>query len=421
VSHILRSLYAGLIVGFSALCACPAPPPVKPFAPVDAERWNVTVDTDDPSWGPQEALVSIVVFEDFQCPYTKGIQPHLRALRHRFPDDLRIVFKALPLPFHQAADDLALAAFCAHEQGHFLPFHDALFERQEAALGDSLERLAESLEIAIVPFTQCLASPRPARRLQAHARLARKVRVGATPTLFTNGRRVTGEYPLEGLIRLVQSEIDTATVLANTVGRGPELYNRLLDGSQNHQILASAPVRLPTEPSPRRGHVGAPFEIAVWLNFSSGLQTRLAGALLKLQSERYPREDVTLLLQPFASPGDAHGVMAARIASCAVEQGRFWAFVQRLSVNDISRHQSRQSEAHLMAAAKSAQIDSEHLGICRRDPLREATDLARWAKDHELGIQTAPSLYINGRRYDGSLGWGPRALKRLLLIAESDF
>src|SRR6185503_4905247 len=68
----------------------------------DERTWNVPVDSS-PRLGPDDALVTIIEFSDFQCPFCKRVQPTLRAVRARYGDDVRIVWKHLPLPFHPLA------------------------------------------------------------------------------------------------------------------------------------------------------------------------------------------------------------------------------------------------------------------------------------------------------------------------------
>ena len=50
-----------------------------------------------------DGLVTIVEFSEFQCPYCRRVEPALAELLQRFPNDVRIVFKHLPLGFHEHA------------------------------------------------------------------------------------------------------------------------------------------------------------------------------------------------------------------------------------------------------------------------------------------------------------------------------
>ncbi|HEX3345316.1 MAG TPA: thioredoxin domain-containing protein, partial [Polyangiaceae bacterium] len=56
-----------------------------------------------PVRGNAAALVTIVEFSDFQCPFCSRVEPTLEAVRHKFGDKVRIVWKNEPLPFHPNA------------------------------------------------------------------------------------------------------------------------------------------------------------------------------------------------------------------------------------------------------------------------------------------------------------------------------
>jgi protein-disulfide isomerase len=83
-----------------------------------------------PVSGPSDALVTIVEFSDFECPYCGRVQPTLRTVLSGAGSDVRIVFKHFPLSMHAHARPAAIAADCAHAQGRFWEFHDLVFDGQ---------------------------------------------------------------------------------------------------------------------------------------------------------------------------------------------------------------------------------------------------------------------------------------------------
>ena len=97
--------------------------------PDPAKAYRVPTDLR-PQVGPDDALVTIVEFSDFQCPFCSRVEPTIQALRRRYGNDLRVVWRNGPLPFHDHAQLAAEAAMEAYAQrGHdgFWHFHDALF------------------------------------------------------------------------------------------------------------------------------------------------------------------------------------------------------------------------------------------------------------------------------------------------------
>jgi protein-disulfide isomerase len=104
----------------------PTPPPIA-GRPDPAAYYNVTIG-DAQGIGPDDALVTIVTWSDFQCPYCSRVSPTIDELRKEYGADLRYVFKHNPLGFHKDARPAALAAEAAGEQGKFWEMHDKLFE-----------------------------------------------------------------------------------------------------------------------------------------------------------------------------------------------------------------------------------------------------------------------------------------------------
>lgn len=77
--------------------------------------WKIPIDKS-PVLGDPGALVTIVAFLDFQCPFRRRVQATLRELQSRYGRDLRIVFKHNPLPFHYQAMPAAMLALEARAE-----------------------------------------------------------------------------------------------------------------------------------------------------------------------------------------------------------------------------------------------------------------------------------------------------------------
>ena len=106
----------------------PSQPASKPTPPT-TEKLEVSfvpVSPDDAVKGNDKALVTVVVFSDFQCPYCNKAKTTTTKLVKKFGKQVRWVFKHNPLPFHKNALDAAKASLVAKKYGKFWKMHDVL-------------------------------------------------------------------------------------------------------------------------------------------------------------------------------------------------------------------------------------------------------------------------------------------------------
>jgi len=177
----------------------PNPPSPKPSPGGLDPDVTYPVDVEGrPALGPDDALVTVAVFSDFQCPYCSRIAPTLHELVEA-EDDVRVVSMQLPIPSHPRARDAAKAALAAQRQDKFWPMHDALFEHSGALSGAELSAYAEELGLDVAQFEDDLADPAIEARIEADVAMARELGVRSTPATFVNGHYVRGAVPLSTL------------------------------------------------------------------------------------------------------------------------------------------------------------------------------------------------------------------------------
>jgi protein-disulfide isomerase len=175
---------------------------------------------NSPVRGPSDALVTLVEFSDFECPFCKRVEPTLLRLLERYPKNLRLVWKDFPLPQHKNARLLANFAADANARGSsagFWAVHDALFAHADVLDDNALGELAGK---AGMDGALLLISARAGvhdAAIHADMALAQKLGVKGTPTFFVNGRPLQGVLPLEQFDALVQEELKSA---ARIVARG---------------------------------------------------------------------------------------------------------------------------------------------------------------------------------------------------------
>ena len=149
------------------------------------------------SIGPDDAPVTIIEFEDYRCPACRNFNSQTgRLMRQNYAtgDDAILRWVAYDFPiFGQVSWPPALAARCAEDQGRFWEMHDLLYARTEAWYGESNPNaafvdLAEIIGLDIGAFRQCLTERPHLQDIAASRKYGETVGVGATPTLYMNGR-----------------------------------------------------------------------------------------------------------------------------------------------------------------------------------------------------------------------------------------
>lgn len=213
--------------------AAPAPhaasqPPPAPRAPTVAhaaahtERPSLPVDDDHPttidaatiarlklyrgpSRGPAAAPVTIVVFADMMCPFCGKMLASLDQLFDEYPGKVRLVMKQLPV--HTEAVMPAEAVLAADAQGKFWELHDLLMAHQDDLSRDHVLALAGQAGLDVAALRTALDGHAYAAALAADTGAARELGVNATPTLFVNGKQVTGALPIESLRSTVEQAL----------------------------------------------------------------------------------------------------------------------------------------------------------------------------------------------------------------------
>jgi len=183
--------------------AAPRPRPSGP----DPDKIHQLEVGDSPVKGAGEARVTIVEFSDFQCPYCGRVGPTLERLLAEYPEDVRIVYKHLPLSMHAQALPAAKASMAAGRQGKFWEMHDLLFQNQSALGEAKFVELARGLGLDEARFEQDYRSPEVAAEVARDMNEARRLGVTGTPGFFVNGRFASGARPYESFKAMVDAAL----------------------------------------------------------------------------------------------------------------------------------------------------------------------------------------------------------------------
>jgi protein-disulfide isomerase len=168
-----------------------------------------------PSRGPFDAPILIVKFADFECADC-GPQT-LDAIERAYPARIRIVFRQFPLrSIHRHAQKAAEASLCAHAQGRFWEYHDLIFASLReagvaAAAGifgtDALKAHAARIGLDAALFDASLDAGTYAAAVERDLQEGRAAGVTGTPTVFINGRLLSGNQPYADVRKVVDDEL----------------------------------------------------------------------------------------------------------------------------------------------------------------------------------------------------------------------
>jgi Na+/H+ antiporter NhaA len=201
---------------FRVIAMLPAPLRARQLAGTAEELLDLSDDVSpehDHIRGSDQAPVTLVEYGDYQCPYCGRAEVVIRELLETFGDNLRYVWRHLPLnDVHANAQMAAEAAEAAGSQGHFWEMHDRLLAAQDELTVVDLTRHAEQLGLDMDRFWDELRRREHAPRVDRDVASADASGVVGTPTFFINGRRHSGAYDVASLTAEVEAARERAAV-----------------------------------------------------------------------------------------------------------------------------------------------------------------------------------------------------------------
>jgi protein-disulfide isomerase len=241
------------------------PPPAEPSDLASEADMNDTVTHlrvpvgSSPVDGKPTALITLVLFSDFEDPFSFHELTVIRDLQKKYGDDLRLVWKDFPLTFHPMAIPMLLAARDAREargdaafwQAFTILFdeHAKLHKLNDAILKDNEKRMkanpplpqksvlrlgepqfkdaARQLKISSAKQKDMLATKLNPPVIADDTALAADLRVTGTPTFFINGRRLVGAQPPEVLTKMIEEELVVARELVASGTERGKVYETL--------------------------------------------------------------------------------------------------------------------------------------------------------------------------------------------------
>jgi Na+/H+ antiporter NhaA len=206
-SALLAPLVAWAILAF--VKRLPSTVRARQISATAEDLIDLAVDVDperDHIRGPEDAPVTLVEYGDFECPYCGQAETIVRELLASSEDDVRYVWRHLPLSdVHLSAQLAAEASEAAAAQGAFWEISDAFLSHQDALTPQDISRVAHELDLDVERLWADVRRHEYAPHIAEDVASADASGVSGTPTFFINGRRHYGAYDIDTLKAAVRA------------------------------------------------------------------------------------------------------------------------------------------------------------------------------------------------------------------------
>jgi protein-disulfide isomerase len=376
--------------------ALPAPVEEKKKKPAAAEAdpsvvWRVLVDPADPAIGSPSAPATVVVFSDFQCPYSGKGTALLKRILEDQSGSVRVVFKNFPLPFHKEAFAASHVAMSAAARGKFWEFHDLLFANQKDLSRDALLGYVAELGLPKDEIAAELDAGKFKDLVQRHMSEGESVGVKGTPNFFINGRVIKGAKSYDEVRPLLEQEIARGKELLAKGVTTP--YEELTRDGKVFEPFESRVSRFDMNGAGMLGD-GKEVELVLFSDFQCPYCRTFAEPVKEVAKHYGPRARLVFMQFPLGFHKQAH--LAAQASLAAAIQGKFWEMHDLLFENN--------------KALERADLEkyAEKIGL-NMARFRKDLDEGTWkgevdrqmAAGKKAGVRGTPSLFVNGRQYVG--------------------
>ncbi|MFA6446969.1 MAG: DsbA family protein [Patescibacteria group bacterium] len=192
-----------------ALTQDTAPKPLNPsqIKYLQSMKDYVSGKATDPFAGPSSSSHEVVVFIDYDCPYSKQMVPIMRDFMKAKPD-IKVTVLDFPVAdIHPEAMLPAIAARCVWNQAKpdiYWAFHDRLFSEQGKHTAVDLRSFAKELSVDIAAYDQCLSEAKTKKLVTNSETIGARAGVRGTPTFFVDGGKLEGVVSVEQITALLR-------------------------------------------------------------------------------------------------------------------------------------------------------------------------------------------------------------------------
>lgn len=366
--------------------------------PEDPTVWQVLVAADDPVRGPAHAPVTIVMWSDYQCPYCKLVESTLQEVRKAYGDQVRLVWKDNPLPFHERALPAALLARIAYAlRGNetFWQVHDALFEVQPELDDETLQNIAQKFGVPPAELEKGKLRRQALAKIDDSGDMAASFEARGTPHFFINGVRLSGAQPFEVFKQRIDAELEKARALSARGVDAAHTYEELMKTATPAPPPETKQVPPADASSPSRGNARARVTIQTFSDFQCPFCQRVNPTLQALEKEFGAELRIVFRHSPL--PFHRLAPLAAEASQEAFAQkgnAGFWAYHDKLF--EAQAQPDGLARENLEAIARSVGLDLARFKAALDSHRHAAKIQADLDVAAAAGISGTPGFVING-------------------------
>jgi protein-disulfide isomerase len=384
----------------------PAPTAAKPDAEEeDKAVWKVNVLDDDPVRGPKDALVTLVVFSDFQCPFCKRVEDTLKQVAETYGNDVRFVWKDNPLPFHPRAKPSAtLARFAYAKKGDkgFWDAHDALFASNPKLEDEDLKGIAEKLGLNWDDVKKAIDTNKYGDRFDSSVDLAADLQARGTPHFFINGVRLSGAQPIDAFKKSIDEQLAKAKgLVAKGISRA-KVYEEIMKEGKGPPPPEKKEIAAPDSGSAAKGGKDAKVVIQEFSDFQCPFCKRVEPTIQAIEKEYGNKIKIVWRHMPL--PFHKNAPQAAEAAQEAFAQkgsAAFWTFHDKVFGADGS-DEARTDRANLEKIAQEMGLDMDKFKAAIDNNKHKAKIEGDAEVGNKAGINGTPAFVINGYYISGA-------------------
>ena len=361
-----------------------------------------------PLKGAESAIVTIVEYSDFECPFCGRVNPTMKQIMEtpEYAGKVRVIFKHNPLPFHKNAALAAEASLAAHAQGKFWEMHDKLFDNMKALTRPDLEKYATEIGLDMVKFKEALDKNTYKDAVAKDLADAGKAGVKGTPHFLVNGKAISGAQPFDAFKTVIDTEIkEMETLTKGGKSLGDAFGERVkanfkLEAAEAKPAAPAGPdpsdeLFVPVGDSPIRGNVAAAVTLVIFSEYQCPFCARVEGTIKELET-KYGK-DLRIVWKDNPLPFHDKAEPAARAGIAAHAQGKFWEFHDKLFAN-----QQALGLEELKGHAKELGLNMAKFDADMNAPTAAASIKEDQALATRLAARGTPHFFVNGFRLRGA-------------------